>query len=378
MKILHVLDGYGSSTGHSTRYIIEGMQKLGHNLEVYTSNVKLSIFDSKNEESKVSVTRFKGFKFFKKAIFPGVIFKILFRKNPDIVHTHVMGFFSTFVTGYLKLIKKYKLVLFADIDVDNIPKPNLFYKFYYYLFIRKPAELCDAITVFTEDQKKELSKRIKINPEKIYIIPSGVDNNLFKKYINKKNIRNNLNFRNKFIILNVSSIVRKRRLEIILNVINKIKIKNVLFIHVGKVIDKDYYNELKNLIKKLKIKDKVRFEGELTLKEIIPYYLSSDIYLMTSRNESFGIPMLESMAAGLPVLTTNTGAAKDLVINEVNGFIVEESYKDIIKKIEILYSNEKLRKIMSKKCKETALKYDWNIINKKIEKIYIKLQNDKK
>ncbi|MBS3150019.1 glycosyltransferase family 4 protein [Candidatus Woesearchaeota archaeon] len=366
MKIIHILDDYSNRSGHSTIYMIEGMKDLGHDVEIYTSDVRLSALPPNDKASKVKITRFRGIKIFKKAFFPGVIFRILFDKNPDIIHTHVIGYFSTFITGYLKRIKKYNLVLWADIDRDVPPHKGVLGKIYYNFFLKWPAKQANIIQVFTEEQKKILMERTNLKPERIFVWPSGVDYHKFQKKYDKQLLRRKLEIPNKFIVINVSSIVRKRRLELSLRAIKDL---DVFFVHVGTVVDNEYFKYLNNLIKELKIENKVIFVGQKFFNEIIDYYLCADLFVLTSSNESFGIPILEAMAAGLPVISTNVGAAKELIENGKNGFVINDN--------EVILTIERIMKMdlkeMGNYSKSKAINYDWKVLIPKLEEMYVKL-----
>src|SRR3989344_1418933 len=366
MKILHVLDDYSNRSGHSTVYIIEGIKQLGHEAEVYTSNVRLSALEPDDSKSLVKITRFKGIKIFKKAFFPGVIPKILFMTNPDIVHTYVMGYFSTFLTGYLKPLKKYNLVVFADIDRDVKHHKGILGKMYFNFFLKWPIKQADLIHVFTSEQKTILVDRTGIDPNKIFVWPSGVDTSKFARNFDKNKLRKSFGMPNKFIILNVSSIVRKRRLELILEAIKDL---DVYFVHVGAEVDKDYYRYLLNKVDELGINDKVKFFGKKYFDELVDFYLASDIFVLSSSNESFGIPMLEAMAAGLPIITTDVGAARDLIEEGKNGFIVDaEDLNKILSRVKKLNLKE-----MGNVSKEKSKDYDWNILIPRLEAKYYEL-----
>lgn len=367
MRIIHVLDDYSNKTGHSTIYMIEGMKKLGHHIEVYTSNVQLSPFKGDDSKSLVPIKRFRGIKVFKKAFFPGVIFKILFSKNPDFYHTHVMGYFSTFLTGYLKYFKRYKLALFADIDRDVPPHSGLFGRIYYNFFMKWPTKNVNLIHVFTEEQKRILMERANIKGEKIFVWPSGVDLSKFERKQSKEELRKKLRLPNKFIILNVSSVVRKRRIELILN---SIKNLDVYFVHVGIVVDDEYFEYLQNIVKENDIGDKVLFVGRRIFDETIDYYLAADLFVLASSNESFGIPLLEAISAGLPILATDVGAAKDLIDEGVNGFIVEEN--NIEDKLSLAMKLDFEKAAIHSK--EKAKNYDWDVLIPKLEKMYLSIK----
>jgi glycosyltransferase involved in cell wall biosynthesis len=372
MEILHISDYYNNKTGHALNNIVERLAK-NQKIKVYTSKYNPISIHYDDSDSKAEIKRFRGIKIGSKIVFPELIPEILFRKSPDIIHTYVMGFFSTFVVGYLRKIKKFKMVLFSDFDKSNRFPKSFFGKLYWKLFIKMPSKSADIITVFTKQQKKDLSEMINYPLNKIEVVPSGVDFNLFQTNKTKKEIRRLLNLpKNKLIILSVGNFGTKRRYEMTINILNKLNIQNCLFIHIGAIGDEEYYKKIKKLVKIKKLESQTLFLGAKPLKDIIPYYQCADVFLLTSHDESFGIPIIEAMAAGLPVVTTKVGVVEDAIQNRENGVIINNE-KEGIKAIEELAKNKKLYQKVSTASKETAKTYDWDIIVKKIEKIYNEL-----
>lgn len=124
MKIIQIVESYRPEikSPHPPANIIEGLWKLGHEVEVYTSTKDFGDIsqlprrtDLDFNKYSVKISRSLGFKLGNKIIFPGLIPKILGLKNPDVVHTYVMGTFSTFIRGVPKKVKKYPLVIAADL-----------------------------------------------------------------------------------------------------------------------------------------------------------------------------------------------------------------------------------------------------------------------
>jgi len=87
-------------------------------------------------------------------------------------------------------------------------------------------------------------------------------------------------------------------------------------------------------------------------------FLSSDIFVLPSHIDGQPLAILEAMAAGLPIITTDTGAIKEMVVNAENGFIVGmQNPKQIAQKVIKLLKNNYLRKQMGEKSRERFLKY---------------------
>jgi len=371
MKIFHVSDYFNPSTGHFINIATQKLSKKGNEVKVFTST---ALFDAKKyPESRkdFEVKRLKGKIIFGKNIYPSLVKEMLFGEKPDIVHSYVFGFWSSFVCAYCKLVRKYVLVIEADFDPMHKKEvfPKSIYTYFYKII---PAKIADKVTVFTEEQKEELSKRYGIKKEKIEVLPIGIDYENFRLKSNR-NIRKELGIENKFVLINVSKVWRVKRLEWIINAINKIP--DSFFIHIGSVKESDYQKELDGLIKKLNLKDKILFLGEKHIEELRHYYQAADVYVQTSKTESYCIPILEAMASGLPIITTPIGIAKQEIKDGKNGFIIGNE-NELNKKILFLRGKEIRKKIRKRNLIEAG-KYNWKEIIKKLESIYEKLSEKK-
>jgi glycosyltransferase involved in cell wall biosynthesis len=110
-------------------------------------------------------------------------------------------------------------------------------------------------------------------------------------------------------------------------------------------------------------------------KKKIAAFKESDIYLMPSRSDAFGIAFLESWAAGKPVIGANIGATPEVIKDNVDGLLVEfDDPNDIAEKVVLLLKNKRMRKNfgLAGKLKVTQ-HYTWNIIAEKTRNVYLDL-----
>lgn len=110
--------------------------------------------------------------------------------------------------------------------------------------------------------------------------------------------------------------------------------------------------------------------------ELVEYYKILDLYIVSSRIEGGPLAVLETMACGVPLVTTNVGLVPDVVKNGVNGFIAKDISKsslvNLAKKVIQIEDKTEYRRIS----RSYAEKYDWKIIAKKYyNEIYLKLLN---
>jgi len=213
----------------------------------------------------------------------------------------------------------------------------------------------------TEQEYKEALK-FGIKKEKLTTIPVGIN---IKDYepIKKDYLMLNLLF--------VGRISRNRNLEPIIKamkILNKENIKLTIVGGEAKSSDTSktgYVDELKLLAKGLNI----NFAGPKYGKELINYYKKADIFVYTSFYENFGQTMLEAGASGLPIISTKTGIANDIVKDNKTGFIVGPKDPEAIASYIKELSDKNKREIFGKKIREIIKKnFDWdNIIEKYIE-----------
>lgn len=126
---------------------------------------------------------------------------------------------------------------------------------------------------------------------------------------------------------------------------------------------------LLTLVSDLGLDENIRLIGDVEQSDTLYGLMkSSKMLVLPSIREGFGLVVVEANAAGIPVITTNhtDNAAKDLIVEGVNGLLTYPAVEDIAKNIiQLLRSHEQMRP------QENIEKYDWSIIVKKLEKIYL-------
>ena len=104
---------------------------------------------------------------------------------------------------------------------------------------------------------------------------------------------------------------------------------------------------LKDLAEKLKLGEKAEFLGKLPHNELLGVMRKSDVFVLNTKYEGLPHIVLEAMAEGLPVVTTNVGGNPEVVENEINGILVEPDDKKQIKEavLKILRNDDFREKI---------------------------------
>ena len=282
-------------------------------------------------------------------------------KDFDIIHVIGHGrFTSNFAMKFLA--KNNKPFIYSAWGFFHDKKYRFFKKMHDFLFknrIRK-ARFCISLT----DLEKEEFLSLGVDSSRILVIPGGVN---FKKYQIKKSkeeLKNKYKVANKKVLLYVGRIHATKGLQHVFEAIKNINIK---FFIVGR--DAGYEETLKVKAKELKIEDKIRFFGGVDEKELIEIYNSSDIFVLYSDWEGFGLVVVEAMAAGCPVIGSNKGSLPTLIKNGYNGFIAN-SPAELKQRIKQMVANEKLLNKLSINSMDFAKDFDWSMIIKKHSDVY--------
>ena len=314
MRILYVLP-------HPIQYqtpLIKYLNKKGLDITVaYKSNHTSETFFDYGFKKKIKWSKkiLEGYNYFYNNNHK--IFKtILMNKKNDYVWVHgSKNFYNLMIIIFSKILKK--KVLLREENFLNSKNRNLiniiFNKFFYFFidfFIYKYL----AIGI----KNKNFYLKNNINFSKIIKVPYCVDNIFFSyKKIKKKYSRINFLFAGK---LN-----KKKGLDILLKAFKEIslnqKIKNKYILNI--VGNGDYYREIKKYVREnglyfIKI---LNFKTQNQIKNI---YKNSDVLILPSRFEPWGLVINEAMNAGNAIICSDkVGSANDLVKNNVNGFIFE-------------------------------------------------------
>jgi len=224
----------------------------------------------------------------------------------------------------------------------------------------------DAVTAVSESLKNDTEELFNINTD-IAVIPNFI--NLEKYPVSKDdNNRGIIAKSDEKIICHISNFRKVKRIDDVVKTfyeINK-KIPSKLMM-VGEGPEKE---NAENLCKKLKIEDKVYFFGNTTDTNNILSF--SDLFLLTSSTESFGLAALEAMASYVPVISTNAGGLPEVNITGVSGYMSNVGdIDDMVKNSLEILSDDKTNNKFKENARKQAENYDIHKIVPFYESIYI-------
>lgn len=142
-------------------------------------------------------------------------------------------------------------------------------------------------------------------------------------------------------------------------------------VHLTIVGEGNYKQELVNYAEQYQVEDKVTFHGYCPREYLVELYSASDIFVLPTMAESFGLVFIEAMACGLPVIGTTVGGVPDIVLAD-NGILVEpDDYRGVREAIDSLAGDAPRRAAMAKACRQRVLDhFSWLSVAEKYERCY--------
>lgn len=129
-----------------------------------------------------------------------------------------------------------------------------------------------------------------------------------------------------------------------------------LDLHLDIVGSGDYLSEMKRLVERMGLGNRVTFRGRVDDDELYSLYSSADIYLIpTLRYEGLPLALLESMAHGIPTISSNIGGNSDVITHEKDGLFVKPGDLDeLVAAISLLEKNPDLRNSLGEEARKTT------------------------
>lgn len=240
----------------------------------------------------------------------------------------------------------------------------------------------NAQTLTTEVQKEKLEHLYEFIPDNIVVISPGVDVHTYRPLDNdEKRIKTGLPDRYIFCLSRIDS---NKGHDLLLNAFDIVRkeISDICLI-IGGGSPKPLQRELevianmKSIIDKKKMHDKVRIVGYVPDELLVPYYQQAELFVLPSIYEPFGMTALEAMACGRPVIASKFGGIKNAISSGENGVLVDSSNPQEFAGAMIkLLTDKELSESMAKQGHKTIHKYfSWETISERYIAFYSRFMN---
>ncbi|MFP3880125.1 MAG: glycosyltransferase family 4 protein [Dehalococcoidia bacterium] len=209
--------------------------------------------------------------------------------------------------------------------------------------------------------------------QKIAVVPNGVDLSCFNENVDSSSMRKEFGVGDEPLVVMASRLVKRRSPGLLISAFARVLevIPEAKLIIAGSGREK---NRLCRQIERLNIANSVFMAGQLARARIAQLMAAADVYVSSSRVESFGLALLEASAVGVPVVCSNAGGAPEVFHHGFNALLYRPGDADAMAHaISRLLTDRELAKNIRLRAVETASKYTWETAAKRTLRVYEEL-----
>jgi glycosyltransferase involved in cell wall biosynthesis len=237
--------------------------------------------------------------------------------------------------------------------------------------LKHACKVADRIVAISERSKADLVDLLDISPEKINVIYQGCDP-AFKVMCTpeqKQAVRKKYGLPIDF-ILNVGTVEERKNLWVLVRALSFLS--DVKLVVTGR--QTAYVDEIKKHLSKHQLNKQVIFLNNADFADLPAIYQSARLFVYPSRYEGFGIPVLEALASGTPVIAA-TGSCLEESGGPDSLYFAPDDHIALSEKIHQALNDEELRKNMITKGREYSLNFDDEKLAAQLATLYENLEN---
>ncbi len=273
--------------------------------------------------------------------------------NPDIVH-------GTDHYVY-PCLNSFKVMTIHDLTFIKYPNYATAIVKSYLQRIERCLQWTDLVITFSNNTKKDIIKYFKINPDRIYITPQATRysaNDLNADELLKLQPSVNYDFSKPYLLF-VSTLEPRKNVVTLIQAFNYLKKKHKVEHQLVLIGQKGWkYQSIFEAIEASQWKQEIHYLNYLSDEQVALFYSQAEVFVYPSHYEGFGLPVLEAMSLGAPVITSNTSSLPEVAGNAallVNPNDAVELAESILKVLD----SSQLRHELIQKGKERAKLFSW-------------------
>jgi glycosyltransferase involved in cell wall biosynthesis len=238
--------------------------------------------------------------------------------------------------------------------------------------IKYACKHANHIIAVSQKTKDDLVELLNIDPKKIDVIYQNCDNifRVKQSELKKGEVRLKYNLPKKF-ILSVGTIEERKNLLTLIKAFTLLP-DDTRMVVIGK--ETEYAKKVRQYVARNKLASRITFVPNATFSDLPAIYQLADIFIYPSRYEGFGIPVLEAMASGTPVIAA-TGSCLEEAGGPDSLYAHPDDEKAFADKLKLLLADKDLQKTMIEKGQLYAQKFEDHILAAQLNTLYQKVLN---
>ncbi len=210
----------------------------------------------------------------------------------------------------------------------------------------------------------DVKNRIAVLPTGIEVsrfISANPDDDFIKNEKKRLNIGDD-----KAILISLGRIAKEKNIQETILYLKNYKYDNFIFLIVG---GGPYEEELKELVKKENLEDKVIFTGMVSPDKVPYYYKLADVFISASTSEAQGLTYIEALSSSLVIFCKEDESLEDVLIEGVNGYYFHKE-DDFLQKLEMILSNKENLAKLKENALNTSYKFSAENFAHKASELY--------
>jgi len=366
--ILNPLSGEGAGVGHYTHYLVKNLLKVDHKND-YVLFFDSAMKDTSQYRRENSSPRYFPFSQYRRFL-PFAYSHILIsgainRENLDLYHAPA----NVIPLGY----SGPSVVTIHDLAIYQNPSWFPSQVFSTRLLVPKTLRRARSIIAVSESTAEDLRELFNVPEDKLEIIYEGVDTAI-RENEEAVDVKKKFNLPDRYLCF-VGTLEPRKNLIRLIQAYADLKAKddrlaNIPIILAGK---RGWQSEdIFKTITELKLEKSVRNAGYVTKNEKLELMKQAAAFVFPSSYEGFGLPVLEAMALGTPVLTSNLSSLPEIVGNAAYQVNPEDTYA-IVEGLQQILFNDKLRTKLKERGPIQAKKFTWEKVALRTVALYEKV-----
>ncbi len=221
----------------------------------------------------------------------------------------------------------------------------------------------DRVIAISDHAYEQLTTWYRLREDKLEMIPHGVDTEWFYPRGEQHPVVDE----EKTTLLYVGRLGARKGLDLALRALAEVNDEDVELLIAG---TGRHEETLRELARELEIADQVQFLGYVPNENLPVLYSSSDIFLLPSEYEGFGLVLLEAMACGTPVIGVDAGGIPTVVPENDAGQLVSRRVSDVVSAIDHIRSNKNTGADIEEAARTYAQEYTWAESTERIAELY--------
>ncbi|MFE5937444.1 glycosyltransferase family 4 protein [Streptomyces sp. NPDC056470] len=329
-----------------------------HDVRVITTTIGAGTAPRSFRADAVTVRRHRAVEFAHTPLAPGLIVSLLRAPPTSVVHLHAAHAVLPELVALVARVRRQPFVFHFHLDTDASGRLGRLLPLYKHHVFGRALRAAGAVIVLTEAQSSFVRETYGVRPDRVFIVPNGVDRAYFME--TRKITHSPLR------LLFVGRLSAQKNIGRLLEAMSLVRQPVQLYI----VGDGDQRKLLQAQAVRLGLTN-VTFAGRRFGPDLVGSYAGADAFVLPSDKEGMALVALEAMAAALPIVATDVPGNTELLSGV--GLLTAPEPAALAAAIDAVADDPALRRRLGRQSAAAATRYSWDAVVRRVEGVYAEI-----